>query len=153
MIRASTLRNDARCVIIQGHEYSHQVINLLSSEPYVIVISLDFAKAFVSVRHSSLLYKLAQLDLPDSIYNWLDDFYYNHSHCTLFHDQQSPISRAVELLSSILVYCVFPCCCWPAFCHASINEYWLIDKIRGQVTTVRCFVQCTFSTLACFAWK
>jgi len=34
--------------------------NLLSSEPYVI-ISLDFSKAFDTVRHSSLLHKLAQL--------------------------------------------------------------------------------------------
>jgi len=45
------------------------LINLLSSEPYVIVISLDFPKAFDTVRHSSLLHKPAQLDFPDYIYN------------------------------------------------------------------------------------
>ena len=67
----------------------HTVTNLLSSEPYVIVISLDFSKAFDSVRHSQLLHKFAQLDLPDHIYSWLADFFNDHSHCTVFHDQQS----------------------------------------------------------------
>ena len=65
------------------------VINLLHSEPFVIVISLDFSKAFDTVRHSSLLHKFSQLDLPDHIYNWLTDFFSNHSHCTVFNDQQS----------------------------------------------------------------
>jgi len=65
--------------------------NLLSSKPYVIVISLDFSKAFNTVHHSSLLHKLAQLDLPDHIYNWLSDFFYSHSHCTLFHDHRSSL--------------------------------------------------------------
>jgi len=63
--------------------------NLLSSAPYVIVISLDFSKAFDTVHHSSLLHKLAHL--PDHSYNWLSDFFYSHSHCTLFHDHQSSL--------------------------------------------------------------
>ena len=67
------------------------ITDLLSSEPYVIVISLDFSKAFDTVRHSSLLHKFAQLSIPDYIYNWLADIFYNHSHCTLFRDQQSSL--------------------------------------------------------------
>lgn len=67
----------------------NSVINLLASEPYVIVISLDFSKAFDTVRHSSLLQKFAQLGLPDCIYNWLADYFNNHSHCTFFRNQQS----------------------------------------------------------------
>jgi len=55
------------------------IINLLETEPYVIVISLDFSKAFDTVRHSTLLHKLAQLHIPDQIYNWLVDFFDNHS--------------------------------------------------------------------------
>ena len=66
---------------------------------YVIVISLDFSKAFDTVRYSSLLHKLAQLDFPDHIYNWLADFFYNHSHCTLFHDQQSSL---LDIIASII---------------------------------------------------
>ena len=61
----------------------HCVINLLETEPYVVVISLDFSKAFDTVWHSTLLHKLAQLHIPDQIYNWLVDFFANHSHCTV----------------------------------------------------------------------
>jgi len=67
----------------------HTVINLLSTNSYVIVISLDFSKAFDTVRHSTLLKQLAHLDLSDYIYNWPVDFLTGHSHCTLFGDQTS----------------------------------------------------------------
>jgi len=70
-----------------------------SAEPYVIVISLDFSKAFDTVRHSSLLHKFAQLELPNHIYNWVSNFFYNHSHCTLFHDQQSSL---LDITASII---------------------------------------------------
>jgi len=38
------------------------VTNLLCTHAYVIIISLDFSKAFDTVRHVTLLQKLAQLD-------------------------------------------------------------------------------------------
>ena len=69
------------------------------SEHYVIVISLDFSKALDTVRHSSLLHKLTQRDLPDHIYNWLADFFNNHSHCALFDDQQSSL---LDITASII---------------------------------------------------
>jgi len=47
----------------------HTITNLLTVNPYVIVISLDFSKAFDSVRHSTLLHKMAQLDIPDEVYS------------------------------------------------------------------------------------
>jgi len=34
---------------------------------YVIVISLDFNKVFDTVRHATLLDKIAQLDMPDEV--------------------------------------------------------------------------------------
>jgi len=49
----------------------HTVINLLQFEPFVVVISLDFSKAFDIVQHSTLLSKLAELDLPTPVYKWL----------------------------------------------------------------------------------
>ena len=60
------------------------VTELLSTNQYVTVISLDFSKAFDTVRHSTLLNKIAKLDIPDNIYNWLVDFFAGHSHpCVL----------------------------------------------------------------------
>jgi len=67
------------------------VINLLETEPYIIVISLDFSRAFDTVQHSTLLYKLVQLHIPDQIYNWLVDFFDNHSHRTVFRDELSSL--------------------------------------------------------------
>jgi len=75
------------------------VTNLLTTEPYVIVISLDFSKAFDTVRHSALLRKLAQLNIPDNIYNWLANFFNNHSHCTVFGGQQSTL---LDVTASII---------------------------------------------------
>jgi len=49
----------------------HKVTHLLSTNPYVVVIALDFSKTFDTVRHFTLLEKLAQLAIPDSVYNWL----------------------------------------------------------------------------------
>ena len=55
----------------------HRVTHLLATNRYVIVIALDFSKAFDTVRHHALLNKIAELDIPD--YNflsyWLSDFF------------------------------------------------------------------------------
>ena len=41
------------------------------------------------MRHSSLLEKVAQLDLPDNVYKWLANFFNGHSHCTRFNGYTS----------------------------------------------------------------
>jgi len=43
----------------------HTVTYLLATNPYVIVIALDFSNAFYTVRHHTLLNKIAKLDIPD----------------------------------------------------------------------------------------
>ena len=53
------------------------------------VIALDFSKAFDTVRHYMLLEKMAQLDIPDSVYNWLVHFFSDHSHSTKHGDATS----------------------------------------------------------------
>ena len=53
---------------------------MLLSNPFVIVISLDFTKAFDTVRHSSLMNKMAKLDLPAVVYDWLAAFFTGHEH-------------------------------------------------------------------------
>ena len=62
----------------------HTVRSMLNDNDYVHVFSFDFSKAFNTVRHVSLMSKLAQLTLPDSIYNWAVDFFDSHAHCTRF---------------------------------------------------------------------
>jgi hypothetical protein len=72
---------------------------MLLSNPCVIVISLDFSKAFDTVRHSTLLEKLAQLNMPDNAYNWLVDFFSGHSHCTVYRGQTSTLK---DITASII---------------------------------------------------
>jgi hypothetical protein len=64
---------------------------MLVTNPYVIVVSLDFSKAFDTVRHSTLLEKMAQLDLRDNIYKWLVDFFSDHTHSTVYTGKRSKI--------------------------------------------------------------
>ena len=47
---------------------------MLNTNPYVSVIALDFSKAFDTVRHVTLMEKIATLSLPDYVYNWLVNF-------------------------------------------------------------------------------
>ena len=67
------------------------ITTMLIINPYVIVVSLDFSKAFDTVRHSTLLEKMAQLDLPDNVYNWLVDFFSEHTHSTVYKGERSKI--------------------------------------------------------------
>ena len=60
------------------------VTEMLSCNSYVVVIALDFSKAFDSVRHSTLLHKMASTNTPDEVYNWLVNFFSNRRHCTKF---------------------------------------------------------------------
>ena len=60
----------------------HTVTHLLASYDSVSVIALDFTKAFDTVRHSTLLHKMANIAIPDAVYNWLVSYFCNHSHCS-----------------------------------------------------------------------
>lgn len=77
----------------------HSITTLLNTNPYVIVIAIDFSKAFDTVRQSSLLQKLAQFDIPDRVFNWILDFFKGHSHCTVYNGQSSELS---EITASII---------------------------------------------------
>ena len=50
---------------------------MLSTNEYVHVFAFDFSKEFDTARHSTLMSKskLATMQLPDSIYNWVRDFF------------------------------------------------------------------------------
>jgi len=59
-----------------------RVDSMRAKLPYVIVVALDFSKAFDTVRHSSVMAKVAQLNLPDYVHNWLANYLEGHCHCT-----------------------------------------------------------------------
>ena len=55
---------------------------MLETNTHVHLISLDMSKAFDTVRHGSVLSKLAGLQIPDAVYNWVLNFLLRRSHTT-----------------------------------------------------------------------
>ena len=51
-------------------QFLHTITSMLANNRYVIVIALDFSKAFNTVRQSTMLHKMDQLDIPDNVYEW-----------------------------------------------------------------------------------
>ena len=76
-----------------------KITDLLVHEPFVIVLALDFSKAFDKVRHVTLMEKMAQLDIPDHVYNWFIHFFNGHSHCVKF---QGDTSTLREINASVI---------------------------------------------------
>ena len=70
-----------------------QTTDLLRSNKYVAIISLDFSRAFDTVRHSTLAEKLSALDIHDQVYNWLIQFLKGRQHVTRFMGQTSAPAR------------------------------------------------------------
>jgi len=69
----------------------HHITHLFTANPYVIVISVDFSKAFDTVQHSNLLHTMAQLDVPGEVYNWLVSFFHGHTHSTQYLGVESSV--------------------------------------------------------------
>jgi len=74
----------------------HTVCDLLVTSNFVNVIALDFSKAFDFVRHSTVIEKMAQLDMPDQVYNWIRDFF--SEHCT----KLGQVSSFLDVTASIV---------------------------------------------------
>ena len=55
---------------------------LLQINDYVHVIALDFSKASDSVRHHSLVSKLANFIIHDYLHNWIDHNLFSRQHQT-----------------------------------------------------------------------
>jgi len=71
----------------------HTVRTMLLTNQYVHVFSFDFTKAFDSVRHVTLMGEMARLQIPDSAYNWINNFFGEHYHCTRFAGQCSTVAE------------------------------------------------------------
>jgi Reverse transcriptase (RNA-dependent DNA polymerase) len=73
--------------------------NMLVNNPYVVVIAIDFTKAFDTVRQATLIEKLAMLNLPDNVCNWFNSFFNHRSHCTDYNGERS---SSLEITASIV---------------------------------------------------
>ena len=60
----------------------HKVTHLLLSNPYVIIIALNFSKASDTVWHHTLLDMMAQLDFPMYIIGWFTSLRHIHTRPT-----------------------------------------------------------------------
>jgi len=65
------------------------ITDLLRSSDYVVMISLDFSKAFDTIRHHALFQKYASLGIKDDIYNWLINYFQDRMHSTGFKGEVS----------------------------------------------------------------
>ena len=75
------------------------VLKILDTQRYVRVIAFDFSKAFDTVRHASVMNSLTSLDLPDNIFNWLNDFFSHRTHKTSFNGSTS---ETLSINSSVI---------------------------------------------------
>ena len=69
----------------------HTITSLLETNPYVVVLAIDFSKAFDGVRHSAVHDKYSRMNIPDNIYNWVASFFQDHLHSTRFDGQVSAL--------------------------------------------------------------
>jgi len=70
----------------------HAVCSMLTTSDYMHVFAFDFSKAFDTVRHYTLMTKMMSLELPDNIYNWINDFFRDRQHCTWYAGQSSSVA-------------------------------------------------------------
>ena len=68
------------------------VTDMLRTNAYVTVVSMDFSKAFDTVRHATLTDKLAKICIPDNIYNWIINYFHERLHITRFDGTRSTSS-------------------------------------------------------------
>jgi hypothetical protein len=66
-----------------------QLSSMLRENSYVTLISLDFSRAFDTVRHSTLVDKLSALDIQDHVFNWIVKFLSCRQHVTRFQGRTS----------------------------------------------------------------
>ncbi|MFZ2539525.1 MAG: reverse transcriptase family protein, partial [Oscillospiraceae bacterium] len=75
------------------------ITDLLQTNKKVIVVALDFNKAFDSVKHKTLFEKYAKLEIREEVYNWLVSFYTDRVHTTRF---EGVISEPSNINASVV---------------------------------------------------
>ena len=88
-----------------------QLTILLQRNEYVMLVSVDFTHAFDTIRHQTLVEKMAVIYLPNHIYNWMAAYFHQRGHVTKILDvisiidmiTASIIQRSVVGLPSYVV--------------------------------------------------
>src|SRR6218665_3403357 len=70
----------------------YHITDLLVTNSHVTITSLDFSKAFDTIRHSALVIELARVDIPDSIFNWIINYLQDRGHMTRFAGRLSSLA-------------------------------------------------------------
>ena len=78
---------------------TQRVSDLLQEHQFVHVIALDFSKAFDTVRHNTLMQKMAKIPMPDFAYNWVASFLLDRKHMTKF---EQTLSSVLSINASII---------------------------------------------------
>jgi len=60
------------------------------------VLYTDFAKAFDTVLHSRLLFKLRTYNLNTELVIWITDFLYNRKQCVVLNEERSSWSKMMS---------------------------------------------------------
>ena len=68
----------------------------LAHSDSVDVIYIDFSKAFDSIVHSKLLFKLASLGITGKLLAWLAAFLHNRSQCVAIENVFSSVSSVIS---------------------------------------------------------
>src|SRR6218665_1898240 len=63
-----------------------KVTDLLRENEYIVLATVDFSRAFDSVKHMPLMEKMNLLELPDCIYNWMVHYFESRGHSTRLGD-------------------------------------------------------------------
>ena len=71
----------------------NEISNMLENNKYVRLISLDFSKAFDTVKHSMFFIKLSKYITDDSLFNWFIDLFNDHMQRTKYNEETSEYSR------------------------------------------------------------
>jgi len=77
----------------------HRVRTMLLTNQFVHVYCFDFSKASDTVRHYTLMDKMAQMQLTDNVYKWIIDFFWRP---LSLHKVFSEVSAVAEVKASVI---------------------------------------------------
>jgi len=106
LLRTISIRHSTGSTTAALIHLIHSITTVLDTNPFVVVqvvvLALDFSKAFDSVRHSAILGKYAYMSIPDNIYNWIASFFRDHSHISDITKYGNEVSESRTISASII---------------------------------------------------